>query len=116
MVRRLGRIGLIVMLVVLALFYLQFGLQALVHFGPQGALALVGGAALAWAAVRKIRGGAAALVVLVGTVPVLGLHAGMTVMEPGELPFLVGSLPVPLVAGLAWLLGRFVGEAGEVPA
>jgi hypothetical protein len=115
LVRRLGRIGVIAVIVLVALFYLQFGLQALVHFWLQGALTLFGAAALAWGAARKVKGSTAALVVLVGTVPVFILHGVMTVVEPGELPFLVGSVPVPLVAGLAWLWGRLARKpVGEV--
>lgn len=87
-----------------ALFYLQFGLQALFQFPPQGILALVGAFGLARAAfltVRRRRPVSA--LVFVGTVPLLVLHAVMTLIEPGELPFLIGSAPVPVVAGGAWL-------------
>lgn len=37
-----------IVLVLLGLFYLQFGLQALFHSPPQGALSLVGALALGW--------------------------------------------------------------------
>lgn len=46
----------VLLLAVVGLFYLQFGLQALVHFVPQGILSLVGGIALLWGAVRRARG------------------------------------------------------------
>lgn len=82
------------------LFYLQFGLQALAHHVPQGILSLVGAVALLWGAVRRARGTAASGVVLIGTLPILVLHGVMTLEDPGELPFLIGSIPVPLVAAV----------------
>lgn len=90
----------VISLVGAGLFYLQFGLQALVHHLPQAILSLVGAAALLWGAVLRARGTSASAVVLVGTLPILGLHAVMTLEDPGELPFLIGSIPVPLVAAV----------------
>lgn len=89
-----------------ALFYLQFGLQALVHYLPQGVLSLVGAAALGWGAARRARETRSAVVVLVGTLPILALHAAMTLDDPGEMPFLIGSLPVPAAAALAAIWTR----------
>lgn len=105
--RSMWRIASIIVLVLLALFYLQFGLQALFHSPPQGILVLVGCAALFWGAVRTFRRQPAAAIVFMGTVPILLLHAAWTFLwDPGELPFLIGSLPVPLAAGAMWLVGR----------
>ena len=95
-------------LVVAGLFYLQFGLQALAHHVPQGILSLVGAAALLWGAARRWRGTIASGVVLFGTLPILVLHAVVTLEDPGELPFLLGSIPVPLLATL-FLLGSRQG-------
>lgn len=100
------RIGGTVLGFAAGLYYLQFGLQALFHYIPQGVLALLGAFALMWGAVRTMRRVPASLLVLVGTLPMLLLHGAMTVADPGELPFLIGSIPVPLVAGIAWLVGR----------
>lgn len=104
--RRLIRVASLVLLVLSALFYLQFGLQALIHFLPQGLLALVGAIALGWGAVLSFRGRSASAIVFIGAVPLLLLHAVMTLVEPGELPFLIGSTPVPLIAGAVWLVSR----------
>ena len=96
----------LILLVASALYYLQFGLQALIHFLPQGTMALVGALALGWGAVRIFRRRPSSAIAFLGTIPLLLLHAVMTLVEPGELPFLIGSIPVPLVAGAAWLVGR----------
>jgi hypothetical protein len=104
--RRITSVATIIVLTLACLFYLQFGLQALVHHLPQGVLALVGAAALAWSAVRRAHGRTASLVALLGTLPILALHAAMTVEDAGELPFLVGSVPVPVIAAVAWISGR----------
>src|SRR5688572_24198169 len=96
------RIASSILLVAASLFYLQFGLQAMWHFLPQGILAITGALALGWAGIRTIQKRLAALIVFVGTVPIFLLHGAMTLIEPGELPFLIGSAPVPLLA-LAWL-------------
>lgn len=95
-----------VSLVVAALFYLQFGLQALVHYLPQGALSLVGAATLGWGAALRMRWKPASSVVLVGTFPILALHAALTLIDPGEMPFLIGSIPVPVAAAIALIRGR----------
>jgi hypothetical protein len=100
------RLAAVAVLVLGCLYYLQFGLQALVHHLPQGILALVGAIALGWGAVRSARGQQAASVVFLGTVPVLVLHAAMTLEDRGELPFLIGSVPAPAVAAIAWVLRR----------
>jgi hypothetical protein len=94
------------LLALAALFYLQFGLQALVNFVPQGVLALLGAFALGRGAYLRLRGERVAFVVFLGTVPLLLLHAVMTLIESGELPFLIGSAPVPVVAGVVWLKQR----------
>ena len=104
--RSMFRIASIIALALLALFYLQFGIQALFQYPPQGILSLVGCVALFWGAVRTFRRRPAAAIVFMGTVPILLLHAVLTLVEPGELPFLIGSLPVPLAAGAMWLVGR----------
>lgn len=93
-----------------ALFYLQFGLQALVHFPPQGILALVGALALGRAAFLCLRRRPVSALVFGGTVPILVLHAVLTLIDPGELPFLIGSAPIPVVAGVAWLSKGIVSE------
>jgi hypothetical protein len=103
---RARRLAAVALLVLGCLFYLQFGLQALVHHLPQGILALVGAIALGWGAVRAGRGREAASVVFLGTVPVLVLHAAMTLEDPGELPFFIGSIPAPALAAIAWVLRR----------
>lgn len=95
-----------VLLLFASLYYLQFGLQALVHFLPQGILALVGAISLGWGAVRTLRSKPAALLVLIGTSPILILHAVLTLMDPGELPFLIGSIPAPLIALIATIRSR----------
>ncbi|MGH9195085.1 MAG: hypothetical protein ACRD1T_05015, partial [Acidimicrobiia bacterium] len=97
--KRLFRLASLVLLAFLALFYLQFGLQALSQFLPQGIATLVGAVGLGWGAVLTIRRRAASAVVLLGTLPVLILHAVMTLIDRRELAFLIGSLPVPVVAG-----------------
>lgn len=104
--RPLVRVPLILLLGAFALFYLRFGLQALAHFLPQGALSLVGAIALGWGALRISRREPASVIVLSGTVPVLLLHAVMTFQDAGELPFLIGSAPVPVLAGALWLASR----------
>jgi hypothetical protein len=97
--RLLVRVPRLILLVAIALFYLQFGLQALTQF-----LALVGAIALGRGAVRSYRGHSVLAIVFIGTVPLLLLHAVMTLLEPGELPFLIGSAPVPVLAGAVWLI------------
>jgi peptidoglycan/LPS O-acetylase OafA/YrhL len=96
----------------LALFYLQFGLQALFQSPPQGVLTLVGAVALGWAAVRAPREWSRSALVLAGTLPLLVLHAVFTLFDPGELPFLIGSAPVPVIAGAVWLLTRSSSSGG----
>ena len=100
------RIASTIALVLLALLYLQFGLQALFQSPPQGILVLVGCAALGWGAVRTFRRRPAAAVVFMGNVPILLFHAVFTLVDPGELPFLILSLPVPVAAGALWLVSR----------
>jgi hypothetical protein len=115
--RRTRRLAAVAVLVLGCLFYLQFGLQALAHHLPQGILALVGATALGWGAVRSGRGRQAASVVFLGTVPVLVLHAAVTLEDPGELPFFIGSVPAPTVAAIAWGLRRrpsHVARPGDV--
>jgi hypothetical protein len=106
MSRGIFRIATVIVLVLLGLFYLQFGLQALIHFLPQGVLSVVGGLALGWGAVLTFRRHPASAKVFLGTVPILLLHAVMTVVDPSELPFLIGSAPIPLVAGFIWFIRR----------
>lgn len=104
MSRSTFRVAAGIVLVLLGLFYLQFGLQALFHSPPQGALTLVGALALGWGAVQAFRKLPASAKVFLGTLPILVLHAVLTLIDPGELPFLIGSAPVPLVAGSIWLI------------
>ncbi len=103
---RMRRIAIVITLVLLGLFYLQFGLQALFHSPPQGILSLVGCVALFLGAVRVFRRRPAAAIVFLGNVPIVLFHAVYTLVDPGELPFLIASLPVPLAAGAMWLVGR----------
>jgi hypothetical protein len=91
----------VVLLVAATLFYLQFGLQALAHYIPQGTLSLLGAAGLGWGVVRRLRGRPWAVVVLACTAPILVLHAAMTLDDSGEMPFLIGSIPVPAAALVA---------------
>jgi hypothetical protein len=93
-------------LLLVCLFYLQFGLQALAHHVPQGVLSLVGALALGLGAVGAARRRTAALTVFLGTLPVLLLHAAMFLDDAGELPFLIGSVPAPTIAGVTWLWRR----------
>ena len=105
------RVASLIALALLTLLYLQFGVQALFQSPPQGILSLVGSVALGWGAVRTFRRRPAAAIVAVGTVPILLFHAVYTLVDPGALPFLILSLPVPLAAGAIWL----VGSRGHVP-
>ncbi len=89
-----------------SLYYLQLGLQALDDFLPQGILSLVGAFALGWGTLLTFQRRPASGIVFLGTLPILFLHAKTTADDPGELPFLIGSLPVPLIAGLVWLVVR----------
>ena len=93
-------------LVFLALFYLQFGLQALAHHLPQGALAVLGAVALAWGSARFVKRAPAAKSICLGTMPIALLHVVVTISDPGELGYLLGSLPVPVVAGSVWVAHR----------
>ena len=93
-------------LVFLALFYLFFGLNALVHHAGQSALAFLGGAALGWGSARFIMRAPAAKVICLGTMPIALLHLFLTIADPGELGFLLASLPVPVVAGAIWVEHR----------
>lgn len=99
----------VVLLVLGGLYYLQFGLQALDDLFLQGALTLVGAVALLAGAIRVIRRRPAAALVLAGTLPILVLHLAMTLEDPGELIFLIGSIPVPALAAIAWAWGRRPG-------
>ena len=96
----------IIALVLLGHFYLQFGLQALFQFVPQGVLSLVGAVFLGWGAVLTFQRRPASGKVFWGTVPILLFHVVATLVDTGELPFLIGSLPVPIVAGLIWFIRR----------
>ncbi len=100
------RIGTLILLTAATLFYLQFGLQALWQSVPQGILTLVGTVALAWGVILTFKRRPASGIVFLGTIPLLIFHAVLTLIDPGELPFLIGSIPVPLLAGLAWLVTR----------
>ena len=95
-----------IVLVFLALFYLFFGLNALVHHVGQGAFAFLGGAALGWGSTRFIMRAPAAKVICLGTMPIAILHLILTIGDPGELGFLLVSLPVPVVAGAIWVTHR----------
>lgn len=106
------RVARLVLLGASGLYYLQFGLQALSQHLPQGALTLIGAAALIWGAIRTFRGRNSAAIVFLGTLPLLLLHAAMTWQDPGELPFLIGSAPVPVLAGAVWLFSRLSRPTG----
>lgn len=108
----LARASRALLLGAVALFYLQFGLQALFQFPPQGGLALVGALALGWAAARTAGEWPRSAIVLAGTLPLLVLHAVMTLVDPGELPFLIGSAPVPTIAGAIWISTRSSSSDG----
>lgn len=103
---RLARASLALLLGAAALFYLQFGLQAVFYSPPQGGLALVGAFALGWAAIRPPQRWRRSAIVFAGTLPILVFHAVLTLLVPAELPFLIGSAPVPLIAGAVWILTR----------
>lgn len=109
---RLARASRALLLGAAALFYLQFGLQAVFHSPPQGGLALVGALALGWAAARTPRKWPRSAIVLAGTLPLLVLHAVFTLIEPRELPFLIGSAPVPVIAGAVWISTRSSSSDG----
>ena len=109
---RLARVSRALLLGAAALFYLQFGLQAMFHSPPQGVLTLVGALALGWAAVRIPRKWSRSAIVLAGTLPLLVLHAVFTLIDPGELPFLIGSAPVPVIAGAVWISTRSSSSDG----
>ncbi len=109
---RLGRALRALSLGAAALFYLQFGLQAVFHSPPQGGLALLGALALGWAAARTPRKWPRSAIVLAGTLPLLVFHAVLTLIVPGELPFLIGSAPVPGIAGAVWISTRSSSSDG----
>ncbi|HVL91532.1 MAG TPA: hypothetical protein VM841_15000 [Actinomycetota bacterium] len=98
------RTGIVILLIFGALFYLQFGLQSLTMHMLQAVSVLIGAAGLGWAAAAAIRRRPAAGIALWGTMPALLVHAGMTIQDSGELPFLIGSIPAPLIAGGALLI------------
>ena len=100
------RVAAALLLGFVALFYLQFGLQALAHHVLQGLLALVGAVALGWGALRICRRQPASSIVFLGTLPLFLFHVWFTVKDPGEMPFLIGSAPAPALAGVAWLISR----------
>lgn len=94
-------------LVFLALLYAFFGLNALGHHFPQGALAILGAATLGWGSARFVKGAPAAKVICLGTVPIALLHATVTVVDSREpIGYLLASLPVPGVAGAIWRVHR----------
>lgn len=100
--RAAGIIG----LVILALFYVFFGLNALVHHAGQGASAFLGGVALGWGSARFVMRAPAAKVICLGTMPLAVVHLLLTIGDPGELGYLLASLPVPVVAGAIWIAHR----------
>lgn len=108
---KIFRVVSVIALTLLGLFYLQFGLQALFQYVPQGVLSLVGAVFLGWGVVLTFQRRPASGRVFWGTVPIFLLHVVATLMDPGELPFLIGSAPVPIVAGLIWLINSRRGLA-----
>jgi drug/metabolite transporter superfamily protein YnfA len=94
-------------LVVGALYYLQFAIQAIANAPLQSALALVGVAALAAGAYRILRHQSAALLVLLGTLPLLVFHVAATFMIPDESPIYIAMFGVvPAVSLVVWLARR----------
>lgn len=116
MAKAMARVGVIVGAILLGfstLFYLQFGLYAIVHSPPQAVLTLLGAAALAWATVRFVRGRLASPIACLGTLPLFVFHAVVEVagFYPDEaLVFLYGAAVAPLLSGLFWLASVLRGR------
>ncbi len=94
-------------LVVGALFYLQFAVQAIGNDLLQAALTLCGVAALAVGAYRILRHQHAALLVLLGTLPLLAFHVVAVFLYPDESPIYIAMFGVvPVVSLVVWLARR----------
>ncbi len=104
--RVITRVLALVIIIFAALYYLQFGAQALAHHFLQGALSLLGAAGLFRAAFLKLQSRPASPIVLFSTLPVFVFHIIATIQDPGELPFLIGSTPAPLTAAMILIFQR----------
>lgn len=102
------RVGGMLLLVILTLFYLQFGLAAIRWSLSQGVMILIATGALGLGTSRMFRRQRASGIVFLGTVPVFLYHIPYTVIDPGEMPFLIVFAVVPALAGLVWLLRRWM--------
>lgn len=110
------RVGGMVLLAIGTLFHLQFAVQAIFQAPIQGVLALVATGALGLGTYRISRRQKASAIVFLGTVPLFLLHIPYTVLDPGEMPFLIGSAVVPALAGLAWIFRHWVTPQQERPS
>ena len=109
LMRVLGAVG----LAGAALFYLYFGIAAITQSLTQGILVFFGAGALAAGSFRASRGSEAALIVLVGTLPLFILQVGAAFMFEDESPaFAVIFGVAPVTAGLVWTLRRAVRQRG----
>ncbi len=102
------RVGGIVLLAFLPLFYLQFAVHAIFMVPSQGMMTLIAAGALGLGTSRMFRRQWASGIVFLGTIPLFLYHIPWTIIDPGEMPFLIGSAMVPALAGLAWLFRRWV--------
>lgn len=105
-VRVLRTIG-CVALVAVALFYLQFGLQAIGQWLPQAALVFLGVATLGVGASRTLKGRDAARIVFLGTAPLWVMQIVALVFVEDESPaFVVVTGVVPLTAAIVRITHR----------
>lgn len=102
------RVGGMLLLVILTLFYLQFGLAAIRMAPSQGVMILIATAALGLGTYRMFRRKGGSGIVFLGTLPLFLYHIPYTVIDPGEMPFLIVFAVVPALAGLVWLLRRWM--------
>lgn len=101
------------LLVLGTLFHLQFGLQAMFQAPSQGVFVLVAAGALGVGIYRLFKRKKASAIVFLGTVPLFLYHIPWTIIDAGEMPFLIGSSVVPTIAGLTWLLGYWLTPRKE---
>lgn len=105
--RSVARVSVGALLIVAALFHLQFALRAFVMAPPQAALVLVAAGALTLAAYRVIKRQQAAHVVFIGTLPLWIVSIAATFIFPDESPlYAVVTGIAPVVAGLIWVFRR----------
>lgn len=100
------RIPIGVLLVAATLFYLQFAFFALANAPLQGVLTLLAAVALSVSAVHVFKGRRTALILLIGTLPLLVFQVVATLVYPDESPtFIVIFGLVPLIAVTTWVFG-----------